>query len=839
MDRYKVTGMSCAACSARVEKAVSKVEGVDCCSVNLLTNSMTVEGSAASQSIIDAVKAAGYGASLENEKKANGQDAASDEKEKNPEARALVMRLISSAVFLCALMYISMGHMMWGFPLPSFFEQNPTATALAQLVLSTVVLVINQRFFISGAKGLMHGAPNMDTLVALGSGVSYLYSLYTLFLMCSESDPSVLMSYLHGLYFESAAMILTLITVGKLLESHSKGKTTNALKALMKLSPKSAILLRDGTEVSVPIDEVRKGDIFVVKAGESVPADGVVIEGNGAVDESSLTGESIPVDKEKSDAVYAATVNRNGYLICEATKVGEDTALSQIIKMVSDASATKAPSAKIADKVSGIFVPFVITVALITTAVWLISGESLGFSLARGISVLVISCPCALGLATPVAIMVGSGKGASNGILFKNATSLEQTGKTQIAAVDKTGTLTLGQPTVTDIIANGVTDNELLTYAYTLEKKSEHPLAWAVVKYAQEHNITAKESESFKVLSGNGLSAQIDGKSFFGGSMKYIGGIVDIDEKNQKTADALAEEGKTPLFFSDGTKLYGIIAVADKIKEESKHAVAELRSMGIKVVMLTGDNEKTARAVARQIGVDSVMAGILPDGKEKAIRELKAHGKVLMVGDGINDAPALTCADTGVAIGAGTQIAIDSADVVLVNSNPADIAAAIKLSRHTIRNIHQNLFWAFFYNMIGIPLAAGVFIPLFGWELNPMFGAAAMSLSSFCVVTNALRLNLVKLHKNNKSSQGKDAKAKNTFTVTGENKMEKTMKIEGMMCPHCEARVKQTLEALSEVESAEVSHKSGTAVVTLSADISDEKLSEAVTAQGYKVTECK
>ncbi len=833
MDKYKVTGMSCAACSSRVERAVSKLDGISSCSVNLLTNSMTVEGDVSPEVVIAAVRDAGYGASVDT--KDAGQAAKNtdgSEKEDNAERRAIILRLSASVFFLCILMYISMGHVMWGAPLPVFFEENPITVALAQALLSGIVLVINQRFFVSGIKGVLHGAPNMDTLVALGSGVSYLYSTYTLFLMCAQRDTSAQAHYLHGSYFESAAMILTLITVGKLLEAHSKGKTANALKALIKLTPKTAVLLRDDIEVTVPAEEVRRGDVFIVKAGDSIPVDAVVIRGSAAVDESSLTGESIPADKEAGDTVYTATVNKLGYLVCEATKVGEDTTLSQIIKMVSDASATKAPIAKIADKVSGIFVPFVIAVAVITTAVWLICGAEVGFALARGISVLVISCPCALGLATPVAIMVGSGKGASCGILFKNATALEQAGKTSIVAIDKTGTLTSGQPAVTDVSsADGVSETDLVSYAYSIEKKSEHPLARAIVNYAEENSVSALDTDEVEILSGSGIVATVGGRRVHGGSLKYMQSIVKLDTDILQKADKLAMQGKTPMFFSVEDRLLGMIAVADKIKEESREAVSELRDMGIEVVMLTGDNEKTARAVADMIGIDSVIAGILPDGKEKAVRELRTRGKVLMVGDGINDAPALTAADTGMAIGAGAQIAIDSADVVLVNSSPLDIVAAIKLSRATVKNIHQNLFWAFSYNMIGIPLAAGAFISLLGWELDPMFGALAMSLSSFCVVTNALRLNLRDIHSTKRDKKQKQNPKEEV------KQMEKTIKIEGMMCPHCEARVKKILEETDGVLSAQVSHTAGTAIVTTDSSVSDDVFLKLITDNGYKVIE--
>lgn len=830
MDQYNVTGMSCAACSTRVEQAVSKVDGVKSCSVSLLTNSMGVEGTASPQNIIAAVEAAGYGASLkgslENNKTSSDEDALKDK-----ETPVLKKRLFYSLGFLIVLMYFSMGHMMWGWPLPPFFNDNHVAMGLVQLVLTAIIMVINQKFFISGFKSLLHKAPNMDTLVALGSGASFIYSLYALFAMTDaqvKGDMTAVMGYMHEFYFESAAMILTLITVGKMLEAHSKGKTTDALKSLMKLAPKTAILLKDGKETEVSIEQVKKGDIFVVRPGENIPVDGIVIDGTSAVNEAALTGESIPVDKAVGDTVSAATINQSGYIKCEASRVGEDTTLSQIIKMVSDAAATKAPISKVADRVSGIFVPTVITIAVITTIIWLVSGQSIGFALARGISVLVISCPCALGLATPVAIMVGNGIGAKNGILFKTAVSLEEAGKVNIAVLDKTGTITKGEPDVTDIIPVSCNETELLKYAYSLEIKSEHPLAKAIIKKAEELNISAFDVTDFKALPGNGLLAKADGKILKGGNIKFIG---NISEDINKKAESLADDGKTPLFFSRDNELLGIIAVADVIKEDSPSAVKELQNMGIKVVMLTGDNEKTARAIGKQAGVDEVIAGVLPDGKENVIRNLMKQGKVAMVGDGINDAPALTRADIGIAIGAGTDIAIDAADIVLMKSKLSDVPAAIRLSRATLKNIHENLFWAFIYNVIGIPLAAGLFIPFLGWKLNPMFGAAAMSLSSFCVVSNALRLNLCNIH-NSKN----DKKIKSKISNIKENEtMEKTIKIEGMMCPHCEAAVKKALEALPTVNEAIANHEKGTAVVKLNADTSDETLKEAVEKQGYKV----
>ncbi len=918
MEQYNVTGMSCAACSSRVEKAVSAVDGVTSCSVSLLTNSMGVEGTASSAEIIKAVENAGYGASVKGAQKASTD---ADEL-KDTETPKLKRRLIASVGFLCVLMYFSMGHMMWGWPLPSFFDGNHVAMGLVQLLLTVAVMVINQKFFISGFKGIIHKAPNMDTLVALGSGASFLWSVYALFMMTDaqvHGGAEAAMPWMDEFYFESAAMILALITVGKMLEARSKGKTTDALKELMRLTPKSANVVRDGKEMTVSVSEVKQGEIFVVRPGESVPVDGTVIEGSSAINESALTGESVPVDKEVGDTVSAATINQSGFIRCEATRVGEDTTLSQIIKMVSDAAATKAPIAKIADKVSGIFVPAVISIAVVTIIVWLLVGQTVGYALARGISVLVISCPCALGLATPVAIMVGSGKGARNGILFKTAVSLEETGKVNIVALDKTGTITKGEPQVTDIIpTDGISENELLEKAASLEAKSEHPLAKAVLRKAEEKNVTLSETDGFKALSGNGLEATLGGKKLVGGSGKYISSVVAVDDAVRQRADSLAKQGKTPLFFSEDGKLLGIIAVADVIKEDSPQAVKELQNMGIHVVMLTGDNEQTAKAIAKEAGVNEVIAGVLPDGKEAVIRKLKEQGKVAMVGDGINDAPALTRADIGIAIGAGADVAVDAADVVVMKSKLTDVSAAIRLSRATLTNIHENLFWAFFYNVIGIPLAAGCYIHLFGWSLNPMFGAAAMSLSSFCVVTNALRLNLVNIRstkhdKKRKSnikpievktteeeinapdvlikvegmmcghcearvkkaleslsfvSEAKPSFEKGTVEIklaskanendmkkaiedndykavsfiykenqnTEENKMTKTMKIEGMMCGHCEATVKKTLEAIEGVESANVSHENGTAVVTLSADVSDETLKSAVEAKDYKVT---
>ena len=829
MKKFNVTGMSCAACSSRVEKAVSKVEGVQSCSVSLLTNSMGVEGSASDESIIAAVEKAGYGASVAGGEK---KQSAENEQLKDKDTPVLMHRLIASVGFLAVLMYISMGHMMWGWPLPNFFTDNHIAMGLFQLLLCVIIMVINQKFFINGFKGLIHRSPNMDTLVALGSGASFVYSVYALFAMTDaqvKGNAELVMSYMHEFYFESAAMILTLITVGKMLEAHSKGKTTNALKALLNLAPKKATLLIDGKETEVTVDKVKKGDVFVVRPGESIPVDAEITDGSTAVDESALTGESIPVDKVVGDTVSAGTINKAGFIKCSATAVGEDTALSQIIKMVSDASATKAPVAKIADKVSGVFVPVVIVIALITIAVWLLCGQTVGYALARGISVLVISCPCALGLATPVAIMVGNGMGARKGILFKTAASLEEAGKTQIAVLDKTGTITKGEPKVTDVIPFGISENELLQYAYSIETKSEHPLAKAIIVKAEELSLNPYEVTDFKAESGNGLSAEYNGEKIIGGSKKYISSIIGISNDILSKADKLSEEGKTPLFFMLDNKLLGIIAVADVIKEESPQAIKQLQNMGIKVIMLTGDNERTAKAVGKLAGVDEVIAGVMPDGKEKVVAELRKQGKVLMVGDGINDAPALTRADIGMAIGSGTDIAIDAADVVFMKSKLTDVPAAVRLSRKTLRNIHENLFWAFIYNVIGIPLAAGVWIPLLGWQLNPMFGAAAMSLSSFCVVTNALRLNFFDI-----TNPKKDRKIKYK-SKKDDNAMTKTMKIDGMMCSHCEGRVKQCLEGLSQVSAADVSHEKGTAVVTLSADVSNDVLTKTVEDQGYKV----
>ena len=836
MEQYTVTGMSCAACSARVEKAVSHVSGVTSCSVSLLTHSMGVEGTADPQAVIAAVEAAGYGASLKGTAQESPDIAQQEDALADHETPVLKRRLIASLGFLIVLMYFSMGHMMWGWRLPAFFDDNHVAMGLVQMLLTIAVMVINQKFFINGFKSLFHGSPNMDTLVALGSTASFGYSTYALFAMTGaqvRGDMTAVMSYMHEFYFESAAMILALITVGKMLEARSKGKTTDALKSLMKLAPQTAVLVRGGQEVTVPIAQVRRGDIFVVRPGENIPVDGVILEGESAVNESALTGESIPVDKTVGDSVSAATSNQSGFLRCEATRVGEDTTLSQIIKMVSDAAATKAPIAKVADKVSGVFVPTVITLAVLTTAVWLLCGKPIGFALARGISVLVISCPCALGLATPVAIMVGNGLGAKNGILFKTAVSLEETGKTEIVALDKTGTITRGEPRVTDIVpADGLSEHDLLTLAAALEKRSEHPLARAVLHRADEEKLSIAEVSDFRALPGNGLTATLGGEELLGGSLSFISTKTQIPSDLRMKAESLAEEGKTPLFFAEGGRLAGIIAVADVMKEDSPAAIAALRNMGIRVVMLTGDNERTARAIGRQAGVDEVIAGVLPEGKENVIRTLQKKGKVAMVGDGINDAPALTRADIGIAIGAGTDVAIDAADVVLMKSQLSDVPAAIRLSRATLRNIHENLFWAFFYNVIGIPLAAGVWIPLFGWTLNPMFGAAAMSLSSFCVVSNALRLNLFKLH-----DAGKDKKIKSKKHHQEENKMEKTMKIEGMMCGHCEAAVKKALEAVDGVASAEVSHTSGTAVVTLSKPVDNAVLKKAVEDKDYTVTD--
>ena len=833
MEQYTVTGMSCAACSARVEKAVSKVDGVTSCSVSLLTNSMGVEGSASPQAIIEAVEEAGYGAALKGaEAKTSAAAAANEEMLKDHETPVLKRRLLASLGFLLILMYFSMGHMMWGWPVPAFFSNNHVAMGILQLLLTVIIMVINQKFFISGFKSLWHKAPNMDTLVALGSGASFVYSTYALFAMTDaqvRGDGAAVMAYMHEFYFESAAMILTLITVGKMLEAHSKGKTTDALKNLMKLAPKTATVLKNGTETVVSIDQVQKGDIFVVRPGENIPVDGRIVEGSSAVNESALTGESIPVDKSAGDSVSAATLNQSGYIRCEATRVGEDTTFSQIIQMVSDAAATKAPIAKVADKVSGVFVPAVIAIAAVTILAWLLAGQTFGFALARGISVLVISCPCALGLATPVAIMVGNGMGAKNGILFKTAVSLEETGKMEIVALDKTGTITSGEPKVTDLIpANGFHESDLLQLAYSLEKKSEHPLAKAILQKAAEDGITAGEVSDFSALPGNGLRAVLDGEALIGGSLAFISSQTEVPEDLKAQSEQLAEQGKTPLLFMKSGRLAGIIAVADVIKGDSPQAVRELQNMGIHVVMLTGDNERTAKAIGQQAGVDEVIAGVLPDGKESVIRSLKQKGKVAMVGDGINDAPALMRADIGIAIGAGTDVAIDAADIVLMKSRLSDVPAAIRLSRATLRNIHENLFWAFFYNVIGIPLAAGVWIPLFGWQLNPMFGAAAMSLSSFCVVSNALRLNFFNIRSTKKDKKIKTRK-KETKT------MEKTMKIEGMMCGHCEARVKKALEALPQVEAAAVSHENGTAVVTLKEAVEDSVLTKAVEDQDYKV----
>lgn len=851
MEQYTVTGMSCAACSARVEKAVSKVPGVTSCSVSLLTNSMGVEGTASADSIVAAVTEAGYGASLKGAEAENRSASADEDALKDRETPVLKRRLITSIGFLAVLMYFSMGHMMWGWPLPSWFEGNHVAMGLVQMILAGIIMVINQKFFVNGFKSLWHRSPNMDTLVALGSMASYVWSVFALFLMTDaevHGDMAGVMKYMDEFYFESAAMILTLITVGKMLEARSKGKTTDALKSLMKLAPKTAVLVQNGEEVTVPIEQVKKGDIFVVRPGENIPVDGIVMEGVSAVNEAALTGESIPVDKTEGDLVSAATMNQSGYIRCEASRVGEDTTLSQIIRMVSDAAATKAPIAKVADKVSGVFVPVVITIACITTVVWLLLGREFAYALARGISVLVISCPCALGLATPVAIMVGNGLGAKNGILFKTAVSLEETGKMQIVALDKTGTITEGEPVVTDLIPiEGISETELLTVAYALEQKSEHPLAKAVIKRGQELHVEKLEVEDFTALPGNGLSAVLDSQQIVGGSMTFIKEKSGLSDAMQEICNRLAQEGKTPLLFTLDDKLIGVIAVADTIKKDSREAIRQLKSMGIHVVMLTGDNERTARAIGAEAGVDEVIAGVLPDGKESVIRQLKEQGKTAMVGDGINDAPALTRADMGIAIGAGADVAIDAADVVLMKSSLSDVAAAIRLSRATLRNIHENLFWAFIYNIIGIPLAAGVWVH-FGLTLNPMFGAAAMSLSSFCVVSNALRLNFCRLHDASRDKKIKSAIIKDTIMNTDsqeETEMEsgkegttmtKTMKIEGMMCGHCEARVKKVLEALAEVDSAEVSHEAGTAVVTLNSDVQDEVLKKTVEDQDYKVT---
>ena len=857
MKQYTVTGMSCAACSARVEKAVSKVDGVTSCSVSLLTNSMGVEGSATDAQVVEAVEQAGYGASPKGTATESDDDKANNSLEQlkaaqdalvDRETPKLVNRLIASLIFLVVLMYFSMGHMMWGWPLPEFFNGNHVAMGLLQLLLTVAVMVINQKFFISGFKGLIHGAPNMDTLVALGSAASFGYSVYALFAMTAaqvNGDMDAVMSYMHEFYFESAAMILALITVGKMLEAHSKGKTTDALKSLMQLAPKTATVVRDGVEQEISVDAVKKGDIFVVRPGENIPVDGEIIDGTTAVNESALTGESIPVDKQPKDAVSAATVNQSGFIKCRATRVGEDTTLSQIIQMVSDAAATKAPIAKIADRVSGVFVPAVITIAIITIIAWLIAGETVGFALARGISVLVISCPCALGLATPVAIMVGNGKGAKSGILFKTAASLEATGRTQIVALDKTGTITSGEPKVTDIVPDetffeeiGNNAGKLLAIAASVEAKSEHPLAKAIMERAKTDEIAVAEVTDFSAVVGNGLTATLAGKMIKAGNLAFVSKFVKVSDDMRAKAVEFSKEGKTPLFFAADDRLCGIIAVADTIKEDSPEAVRQLKNMGIRVVMLTGDNEQTANAIGKQAGVDEVIAGVLPDGKEAVIRKLKKQGRVAMVGDGINDAPALTRADMGIAIGAGSDVAIDAADVVLMKSRLIDVPAAVRLSRATLTNIHENLFWAFFYNVIGIPLAAGLWYPLLGWKLNPMFGAAAMSLSSFCVVTNALRLNLCRVYdpKHDRKATPDRKNKTDKPNESEERSMTKTMNIEGMMCCHCEARVKKALEALDAVSEAAVSHESGTAVVTLSSDISDEKLKETVEAEDYKVT---
>ena len=846
MEQYNVTGMSCAACSSRVEKAVSKVPGVTSCSVSLLTNSMGVEGNASAQDIITAVEQAGYGASLKGTDKQKISISEAEEALEDHETPILKRRLIASIGFLLVLMYFSMGHMMWGWPLPAWFNDNHIAMGLIQMLLAGIVMVINQKFFISGFKSLWHRAPNMDTLVALGSMASFVWSVYALFAMTRaqvDGDSAAVMSYMMEFYFESAAMILTLITVGKMLEARSKGKTTDALKSLMKLAPKTAVVLRNNEELTIPIEQVHKGDIFVVRPGENIPVDGVIIEGSSAINESALTGESIPVDKTSGDLVSAATVNQSGFIKCEATRVGEDTTLSQIIKMVSDAAATKAPIAKIADRVSGVFVPTVITIAVITTIIWLLTSHEFGYSLARGISVLVISCPCALGLATPVAIMVGNGMGARNGILFKTAVSLEEAGKVQIVALDKTGTITSGQPEVTDLLpAENITEEELLTLAFALEKKSEHPLARAILEYAETQNITAPEVSDFHALPGNGLSALLNNKPLIGGSLKFISSKVSVPATLSMKAEKLAEGGKTPLLFAHNDRLIGIIAVADVIKEDSPQAIKELQNMGIRVVMLTGDNERTARAIGKQAGVDDVIAGVLPDGKESVIRSLKEQGKVAMVGDGINDAPALTRADIGIAIGAGTDIAIDAADVVLMKSRLSDVPTAVRLSRATLKNIHENLFWAFFYNIIGIPLAAGVWIPIFGWTLNPMFGAAAMSLSSFCVVTNALRLNLFKIH-----DAKKDKKIRQATSIQSEidynikEKEQKTMvkvtvNVEGMMCPHCEAHVNEAIKKAFGVEDVVSSHEKKTTVFTSDKKVDEDKIRQTIKDAGYEVT---
>ena len=842
MEQYNVTGMSCAACSARVEKAVQKLDGVTSCSVSLLTNSMGVEGDVSPSDVIKAVEEAGYGASVKGGKSASPEGAAasysqSEDMLKDRETPALKRRLLYSLIFLLVLMYFSMGSMMWGWPAPEFLAENHVAMGLLQLLLSGAIMIINQKFFVSGFKSLWHRAPNMDTLVALGSTAAFGYSVVALFAMTDaqmRGDHAAVMEYMHEFYFESAAMILALITVGKMLEARSKGRTTDALKSLMKLAPKTAVILSDGAEKEVPVEQVKKGDIFVVRPGENIPVDGVVIQGNSAVNEAALTGESIPVDKTPGDMVSAATLNQSGFIRCEATRVGEDTTLSQIIQMVSDAAATKAPIAKVADKVSGVFVPVVIGISLVTIAIWLLTGQTIGFALARGISVLVISCPCALGLATPVAIMVGNGMGAKNGILFKTAVSLEETGKTQIVVLDKTGTITSGEPTVTDILpAEGVTEDQLMKIAYSLEAKSEHPLAKAILKKAEETGRTCEEVEDFEALSGNGLTARLGDKTLHGGNYKFISTVSQVSEDMLSLSEKLAGSGKTPLFFASGGQLLGIVAVADVIKDDSYKAVEQMRSMGIRVVMLTGDNQRTAEAIGREAGVDEVIAGVLPEGKESVIRRLKERGKVVMVGDGINDAPALTRADIGIAIGAGTDVAIDAADIVLMKSSLLDVPAAIRLSRATLRNIHENLFWAFIYNVIGIPLAAGVFISMLGWQLNPMFAAAAMSLSSFCVVSNALRLNLFKMY-----DSRRDHKIKNILKEEKEiGSMNKIMKSEGMMCGHCVAAVKKALEALPQVDSAEVSHSEGTAVVRLRSELSDETLKKTVEDKDYKVTD--
>ena len=840
MEQYTVTGMSCAACAARVEKAVSGVKGVTSCSVSLLTDSMGVEGTADAGEIIAAVREAGYGAALKKGNKGQNARSSSDgDTLEDRETPVLKKRLIASLGFLIVLMYVSMGHMMWGWPLPSFFDNNHVAMGLLQLLLAVVIMVINQRFFISGFKSLWHRAPNMDALVALGAAAAFGYSTFALFAMTDaqvRGDADAVMSYMHEFYFESAAMILALITLGKMLEARSKGKTTDALKSLMKLAPKTATLLRDGAEISVPVEQVAKGDVFVVRPGENIPVDGTVLEGNSAVDESTLTGESIPADKTVGSTVSAGTLNQSGFIRCEATRVGEDTTLSQIIQMVSDAAATKAPIAKVADRVSAVFVPAVMAIAAVTVIAWLIAGRTAGFALARGISVLVISCPCALGLATPVAIMVGSGMGAKNGILFKTAVSLEETGKTQIVALDKTGTITQGEPRVTDMIpVNGISEKELLSLACALEKKSEHPLARAINQKAEQDGLTAEEAEQFKALPGSGLTASLDGAVLFGGSYKFISERVRVPDDAKEQSERLSEEGKTPLLFARDGELCGIIAVADVIKADSPQAIKEMRNMGIRVVMLTGDNERTAKAIGARAGVDEVIAGVLPDGKESVIRGLKQKGKVIMVGDGVNDAPALTSADIGIAIGAGADVAVDAADVVLMKSRLSDVPAAIRLSRAALRNIHENLFWAFIYNIIGIPLAAGVFIGVLGWQLNPMFAAAAMSLSSFSVVTNALRLNFFRMH-----DPKRNHKIRNKLKTTTEKEtktMEKTLKIEGMMCGHCEMHTKKALEALDGVKTAEVSHEAGTAVVSLEKEIPDDVLKQAVADQGYRVTD--